>query len=107
VERLYIFELVSSRYWQDDIESSQWLDLLRPFASVKHLHISREFVPHITPTLQVLVREGATEVLPALQTLFLEEPLPSGPVQETIEQFIAARQLAGSPVTISPCGKLI
>ena len=107
VERLEIFEIMSSRYWQDDIESSQWLDLLRPFASVKYLHISLEFVPLITPTLQVLAREGVTEVLPALQALFLEEPLPSGAVQESIEEFIAARQVSGHPVTISGRGKMI
>ena len=107
VERLEIFEIMSSRYWQDDIESSQWLDLLRPFASVKYFHISREFVPLITPTLQVLAREGVTEVLPALQTLFLEEPLPSGAIQESIEEFVAARQVSGHPVTISGRGRMI
>ena len=40
-------------------------------------------------------------VLPALQTLFLEGPLPSGPVQEAIEHFIAARQLSARPVFLS------
>jgi len=39
-----------------------------------------------------------TEVLPALQTLFLEEKLPSGPIQDAIGQFVAERQL---PITIS------
>ena len=107
VEKLEIFQIVSSRYWQDDIESSQWLDVLRPFASVKYLHISREFVPLIMPTLQVLAREGVTEVLPALQKLFLEEPLPTGAVQEAIEEFIAARQVSGHPVTISGRGGMI
>jgi hypothetical protein len=40
-------------------------------------------------------------VLPALQALFLEEPLPSGPVLEIIRKFVAARQLAGHPVAVS------
>jgi hypothetical protein len=43
--------------------------------NVKNLHLSREFVPRITPALQELVGERVTEVLPALGTVFLEESL--------------------------------
>jgi hypothetical protein len=47
--------------------------------------------------------ESETEVLlPALQTLFFEEPLPSGPNQKVIEQFTSARQLTGHPIAVSP-----
>jgi hypothetical protein len=103
VEHLYIFENRLSRvHWQDDIESSQWMEVLRPFIAVKGLYISQEFVPRIAPALQELVAgERVTEVLPALQTLVSEEPLPSGPVQETIGQLVAARHLAGHPITVS------
>ena len=87
--------------WQDDIESSQWLELLQPFTAVRTLCISREFVPRIAPTLQELVGGRVVEVLPALQGLFLEGVLPPRPVQEAIGKFIAARQLAGHPITIS------
>ena len=45
--------------------------------AVKGLYISQEFVPHIAPALQELVGERVTEVLPALQTLFLEETTPT------------------------------
>jgi hypothetical protein len=97
LEHLYILEERFSRLcWQDDIEASQWLDLLRPFIAVKSLYVSREFAPHIAPALQELVEE-----LPALQTLFLEEPFPSGPVQETIEHFVAARQVDSHPIAVS------
>jgi hypothetical protein len=100
VERLYILEDRFSRLrWQDDIESGQWLDLFHPFTAVKGLYISREFTSRIAPTLQVLA--GETEVLPALQGLFLEEALPPGPVQEAIGKFVAARQLAGHPIDVS------
>jgi hypothetical protein len=101
VERLYIENRLSPWHWQDDIESSQWLELFHPFAAVKELYLSREFVPRIAPALKELVKERVTEVLPALQTLFLEEPLPSGPVQDTIGQFVAARQLAGHSISVS------
>ena len=102
VQHLYIVKDHMGLVWQDEIESSQWLEVLHPFTVVKHLFISREFTPRIAPTLQELVGERASEVLPALQTLFLEgPPLPSGPVQEAIEHFIAARQLSARPVSLS------
>lgn len=50
--------------------------------------------------LQELVGERVTEVLPALQTLFLDEPILSE-AQEAIGEFVAMRQLAGRPVAIS------
>jgi hypothetical protein len=98
LERLYIELEFSRLYWQDDIESSQWLELFHPFTAVKDLHLSHELVPRIAPVLQELVGERVTEVLPALQALFLEEPIPSGPVQEAIGQFVAARKLASHSV---------
>jgi hypothetical protein len=102
VERLVIQNQLSPpRSWQDDIENSQWLELLRSFAAVKKLYISKEFMPRIAPALQEFVGERVIEVLPTLQSLFLEETLPSGPVEEAVGQFIAARQLAGHPVAVS------
>ena len=102
VEHLYILEERFPRLrWQDNIESSQWLELLLPFTAVKDLYISREFSWRIAPALQELVGERAIEVLPALRTLFVEETFPSGPVQEAIRQFVAARQLASHPISIS------
>ena len=99
VEHLYIFEHRYPRLrWQDDTESSQWLELLHPFTSVKGLYVSQEFVPRIAPAMQELIGEGATAVLPAPRSLFLEEPLAL-PVQ-TIGQFIDARQLTGHPITV-------
>ena len=87
--------------WQDDIEGSQWLELLRPFTGVKTLSISEEFTPRVASALQELVGERVTEVLPTLQALILEETSLSGPVQEAIEQFVAARQLVNLPIIVS------
>ena len=102
IEHLYIREEpLSSPSWQDDIETGQWLELLHRLTAVKDLFISRTFTPRIAPTLQGLGQGRATEVLPALQTLFLEEVPPPGPLQETIEKFVAARQLAGHPIAVS------
>jgi hypothetical protein len=102
VERLTISERSNSILkWQYDIELSQWLELLHPFTGVKNLYLSREFAPRIAPYLQELVGGRMTEVLPALQSLFLEELHPSRSVEEAIGKFIAARQLSNHPVAIS------
>ena len=103
VEHLHILENVYWRPdWQEDIESNQWLELLHPFSAAEDLHMSQEFVPRIAKALRELVaEERVTEVLPSLRSLFLEEPLPMGPVGEVIGQFVTARQLVGHPITIS------
>lgn len=83
VEHLYILvhdDKFIRPDWQDDIENSQWLEVLHPFATVKDLYISQEFTPRIAPVLKELVGETVAEVLPALRTLFLEETSPSEPV---------------------------
>ena len=82
-------------------EISQWLGLFHTFTPMKDLYISRAFEPHITGSLQELVVERGIEVLPALQSLFLEVSRPSRPVQEAIGKFVAARQLAGHPIAVS------
>ena len=101
IEHLEIREVLHSALsWQDDIETGQWLELLHRLTAVKDLRISHEFMLRIAPTLQELVGGRATEVLPALQTLSLQGTLPSG-VQETIDKFVAARELAGHPIAVS------
>jgi hypothetical protein len=102
VEHLYIDDDIFVRPdWQDDIENTQWLEVLHPFAAVTDLYISQEFTPRVAHVLKELVGETVTEVLPALRTLFLEAPSQSGPIQEAIEQFTAARQLASRPISVS------
>lgn len=100
VEHLYIRSGSSPLHWQDDIENSQWLEFLHPFTAVKCLYISREFTPLIVPALRELVRERVAEVLPSLQTLFLEETHPTERVVETVGNFVAARQLANFPIAV-------
>jgi hypothetical protein len=102
VEHLYIRvkRIFGQLHWQDDIGNSQWLEFFHSFPAVKLLGISPEFMPSIAPALKELVGERVTEVLPALHALVLEEPLTSGPVQEAIGQFVAARQLAGHPIVV-------
>jgi hypothetical protein len=90
-EGLYILQwLGHSRrpYWQDDVENTQWLDLLRSVVAVKNIYLSDEFVPRIAPALQELVGGKTAEVLPILKNIFLKGFQPSGPVQEGIESLL-------------------
>jgi hypothetical protein len=84
-----------------DIENVQWLDIFRPFTAVKKLYICEEFAQYFVPAFQELVGERTADVLPALESLFLEGLQPSHPVQEAIGQFVAARQVIGHPVAVS------
>ncbi|KAH9955322.1 hypothetical protein BJV74DRAFT_991205 [Russula compacta] len=87
---------------QDDDENTQWLEILRPFIGVKNLSMDTKAVSLVAPALQELVGEAVTDMLPALQNLFIRSqgPNPSTPVPEAVEQFAAARQLAGHPVAV-------
>ena len=101
VEHLYIIqERTTLPRWQDNFESRRWLELLRSFTAVKDLYISQELVPRVARALQALVDERVTEVLPALQGLFLDDSLPPRTVQKTIGQFVAARQLSSQPIAV-------
>jgi hypothetical protein len=101
VERLYISDDYAR--WQGDIrvEKNHWLELLRPFTSVKSLYLSRVIVPRIAPALQELIGERVAGVLPALKTLFLEDLNLSGPVQEAIGSFVSGRQFSSHPIAVS------
>jgi hypothetical protein len=102
VEHLYIprpRELPSQ--WQDVTENVQWLEIFHPFIGVKNLYVCGEYAQCIAPALQEIVGERVTDVFPALEGLFLEDLPQSGPVQEAIGQFVAARRLLGHPVAVS------
>ena len=101
LEDLYIVEEGYPRpRWQDDVENTLWLDLLRSFAAVKNLHLSDQLVSRIAPALQELVGGRTTEVLPTLDNTFLEGFQPSGPLHEGVEKLVAARRLTSRPVVV-------
>jgi len=88
---------------QERVENTQWLDIFHPFTGLKDLYLGERLVFHYADALQELAGERVKEVLPALQRLFIEglERLePSGPTQEALGKFVAARQLSGLPVVV-------
>ena len=91
--------------WQDGVENTRWLDLLRSFVAVKDLYLFEEFATRIAPVLQELVGVRTMEVLPTLENIFLEGFQLSNPVHEGIEKFAAARRLTNRPVTVSRWNK--
>ena len=105
VEHLHVYYpdyLVTD--WINAVESAQRLEIFRPFTAVKNLYLCHELAQCVAPALQELVGdpESVANVLPALESIFLEDLEPSRPVQEAIGQFVAARRLSGHPVAVSP-----
>ena len=103
LEDLYVLQ--DSNLWiedfLDDVENMHWLQLLRPFTTVKNLYLCKKFALRIAPALEELVRARTTEVLPTLENIFMEGLQPSGALHEGIEMFVAARRLIHHPVTVS------
>ena len=87
--------------WKDNIDYAQWLELLHSFSAVKNLYLSRELAPCVVPALQDLVGGRTIEAFPNLENIFVEKLQESGPVQEGLGKFIAARQVTSHPVTVS------
>ena len=87
--------------WKDNIDCTQWLELLRSFTAVKNIYLSRGLAPCVVPALQDLVGGRTAEVFPALQNIFVEELEESGPVQEGLGKFVVARQVTSHPIMVS------
>ena len=106
LEDLYIYEEpLWKPDWKGDIENGLWLRLLHPFTAVKNLHLSEKIALLIGPALQELAEGRTTEVLPALENIFLEGFESSVTVQEGIGKFVASRQVAIRPIAVSSCAK--
>ena len=100
VERLYIHHGCDwSGRWESGVYKLLWLQLLQFFPDAKDLYVFEEFTTCIVPALNKLVGERTTEVLPALQNIFLHEYDELSGLTD-IKAFIAARELSGRPVAI-------
>ena len=103
LEHLGIYEYKSefwSSQWVNEVENTQWMELLRPFITVKDLTLDEPFVSSVASALQELVGEQVTEILPALQNISLGGFQSSDPVPDGIAKFIAARGFSGCPVIV-------
>jgi len=78
---------------QDTLGDPQWLDFLHLFTGLRDLHLGKRVAIHYAYALQELAWERVTEVLPALQNLFIEglkSLEPAGPTQEALGKFVTA-----------------
>ena len=101
LEHLTIYNsLIFPFQWQHEVDNNQWIELLRPFTTVKDLIVDKGVALSVAPALQEFVGERVTEILPGLQNIFLEGSPPSGQVPEGIAKFVAARELSGHPVIV-------
>jgi hypothetical protein len=83
-----------------DDPDPQWLELLRVFNTVKHLRLSEFIALRVARALRGLPVEQVTEVLPALENVFIPGLESFGLVKEAISEFADARRVAGLPVSI-------
>jgi len=83
-----------------DVRNDQWLDLFRFFSAARNLYLSEGLAICVAPALRELVGEGVTEVLPALQNLFIINFQSSALIKKAIGEFVAARELSGHPVIV-------
>ena len=90
----------AQHFGQFDIDPSQWVELLHLFTNVENLYLAEDVGLHTVTALQGLVGESVTQMLPALQRLFLEGLQPRGSTWEAAVSFVAARQRLGCPTVI-------
>jgi hypothetical protein len=87
---------------QGAMESSEslWPEVFRTFTAVRHLYVTMKLGPLVAHALQELSEERASEVLPALHSLFLGGLGQYGNVEDVIEPFNNARRLSNRPVVV-------
>jgi hypothetical protein len=85
---------------KDEVDSSQWLELFRPFSAVRVLYVFRRLESVVAAALLELKGERTMEVLPELQSLCLDELEPSGSAQDVMQPFVSARQLSDHPIVV-------
>jgi hypothetical protein len=56
------------------MHNMQWLELFQSFAAVKNLCIDEELAPRVVRAFQELACERATEVLPAIEIIYVAGP---------------------------------
>ncbi|KAH9971521.1 hypothetical protein BGW80DRAFT_1320702 [Lactifluus volemus] len=93
-------QIISPSTLEDVMDATQWLELFHPFTAVHTLSISQAMVSHVVSALRGLGEESSMEMLPALDSLYLEKYRAYGSEQPDIEPFIIARHRCNYPVNI-------
>jgi len=67
---------------------------------VEDLYLTEKLALWVALALREIGRRRLMEVLPALQKNYIGGLQLSGPIQEAIGEFVAARELSGHPVSV-------
>jgi hypothetical protein len=103
LEHLHLHGLFSPRHWQYYYPpNTKWQQLLRPFTSVKNLHISEHLALRVADALSTLSEPSISEVLPSLQHIFLPGPQQNRTIS-AFGAFIVFRGLSGRSVSVHYC----
>ena len=81
-------------------EDGRWLNVLQFFSAVKNLYPSENTLPSLAYALNDVPEERITEVLPTLQGLTMDEPLP--PLIRSRLRLSKKRLSGSSPCDVSP-----
>jgi hypothetical protein len=100
VEQLTLIHEVHylSSEWHDEVDRTQWRGLIRPFSSVKTLHVQDELVGNISRSLQSDYGEPSLELLPNLKELGYSG---GSNARDAFTPLIDERQAAGQPVSLT------
>jgi hypothetical protein len=77
------------------LDNVEWLPLLHLFPAVEALYMTGFVAAYIAEELQDITEDRATEVLPALRSLWF-----GGGDELTGSRFLSLRQLSGHPVNV-------
>jgi hypothetical protein len=105
VPALSVVERLSLSYGDHDVSSEErnevdrnlWREVLRPFSSVKVLHMDHRLIRNLSSSLQPEDGEPALEVLPQLKELIYFNTSAS----DVFTSFIQSRQMVGHRVTLT------
>jgi hypothetical protein len=102
VENLTLsYEGHSKPWWQrDEVDRTQWRELLSPFGNVKTLRVLNDLDGELSRALCSEDGEESLAVLPNLQEL--QYPGGGIDVRNSLTPFINGRQTAGHPVSLTP-----
>jgi hypothetical protein len=83
--------------WGNHMSDSEWIQLLRFFPALETMCIPHDLALYLVRALEGLGGKQVTEILPALQYLFIDG---LAHIDESVGKFVAARQLSGHPIVV-------
>jgi hypothetical protein len=105
VEDLTLSHMMHSRSsdWHNQVDRSQWRELLRPFSSVKTIRVEKAFIPVLLRSLCSESGEMPLELLPNLTEFRYNRGITSSAsVDSALLRFVNERKAAARPVYLVP-----